>query len=1707
MAETERDMELLRTELPDSLSIAQPVVLPHQDEAPASAAPAAIDIPREALAQLQEFYDQGLLLSAHCAAQKLGEYRRWRGAGALVLAGRLTSHLGAPKLASALMCLAWRSNREHPEATYFYALDRFRRRGPYAGRQFLRKVGELPGLPSADTLSSWHAMQAEVAAMLRDFDAAEASLARAVQIAPASPWLQVCRSFVLEQEDRYDEALAAAQQSLALRPWYRPGVQSAAHLLSLLARDDEALALLAEASERFENSGVTAQLHTLQMELKQYELAAASLKRYVELAPLAEKPVAQWVAAQRSEIAYHLGNVDEAIARAKESEAEYFLEIARRLEDPSRAAAGRVLLPVGFVRQHRLTCGPATLAAIGAFWKMPVDHLQVADAICYDGTPHLSERKWAEDNGWIVREFSVTEESTAQLLDRGIPFTFTTVEPTNSHLQAVIGYDGRRGTISIRDPFERHSREGLTDKVLERYAPFGPRGMALVPLARRDLLEQLALPDAALWDQLHELDVALNVHQRPIAERVFERMVAAAPDHRLTLEARRHLAIYDGNPTQQLAAVDGLLAQFPENQRLLMERMALLRNQVQRDERLAMYRDLCNRKDSHPVFWQQYAGELRADARWHDDAVWLLKRAIRRWPMEASNYFLLAGVYWDQRRFDEAKELHRLAASLEDKNESFAISYFQATVYLKKTDESLSFLRGRFERFGRKSSNPATTLAYCLLQLERTSEAFDVLKRAIALRPDDGELLLYAADTYSSASLEQMPQGLALLAEAKAKSAPGSWLRTAARLSHLEGRSQDALAHWRELLALQPLAIDAQRGVAQLLAETEGPAAALAHLAEQADRFPHHQPLFELWAEWSRSEPDEAREPVVRRLLAINPDHAWGCRELAILLANRGELAEAWRLTETALRIEPNNPSSVHMRAYLLKLEDRLDEARQVLRDAIRLSVDADYAVSNLLELSPTLAERREVLKFVMQELKQQVIFGDGLLAFSSHAHGVMENQELLELLREANAARPDLWHAWSALIVQLRDMQRPQEAAPLGVQATERFPLMPRLWLDRASVERALGNRHAELASLETALRINPRWDASIRALCDFHERQGDFDKARDLLKRAVTLHPLDGDLQVEWALALWNAGERQAAFDQVCQTVRLEPGNQRAWDCLNYWADQLGCPETALEKARELTQQRGGEARSWLMLARLLDAPDQLSHRLEACDKALALNPRCIDAHDLRARGLEAAERWEEALAACEPAVFGEHVPSELRARKAWIEADRGNLPRAIELIRAVLLDDPAFYGAWEKMCDWARDAKNHAAYAEAAQALVHLSPQYEVPYGYLGEARILNNDRAGAMEAFARSLELNPHYDFGGNWLFDLQIEDGKLDEAAKTLDVMRHSENPYVIARRAILAARRYEKAAALDLLQQLCVTPSESPWTVAAPVEEMLKDGWRRASWQKEVAQVLEDAIAKEDVIPEVGAQWGALMASEKRPLKAEQFVPMLERGAIGERAIYAYMDRLQHERQADQVVRFARQAWPVLRQHFWAWASIGMGLVRIGRYDLSLPWQALWREFPDAQPWMLVNVVEALRAAGRDDEAREVSRAALAQNETPSHPYHRIWLAGDAVLNGEPDAARDYVQKCGDVQLGEHYQFQKSLVECALEMHAAAQDGTAPAAFAAVRRKLAAARCAFASYESEPARRKLYCRTLALVARLRGTQLARLWYWWKVLVE
>ena len=170
-------------------------------------------------------------------------------------------------------------------------------------------------------------------------------------------------------------------------------MQAFAHHLQLLERSAEALEVLRDASRQLESGAVVAQLAALQVEMGLYGDARKSWARCAEVSPLMEKEFAEWLATRRSDAAYFDGDFAEAAEFAKQVNHPLYQEMAERL--PSVGGSGRVQLPIGFVRQHHMTCAPATLSAISRFWQMHAEHLSLAEAICYDGTPAHSERHWA----------------------------------------------------------------------------------------------------------------------------------------------------------------------------------------------------------------------------------------------------------------------------------------------------------------------------------------------------------------------------------------------------------------------------------------------------------------------------------------------------------------------------------------------------------------------------------------------------------------------------------------------------------------------------------------------------------------------------------------------------------------------------------------------------------------------------------------------------------------------------------------------------------------------------------------------------------------------------------------------------------------------------------------------------------------------------------------------------------------------------------------------------------------------------------------------------------------------------------------------------------------------------------------------------------------------------------------------------------------
>jgi tetratricopeptide (TPR) repeat protein len=331
---------------------------------------------------------------------------------------------------------------------------------------------------------------------------------------------------------------------------------------------------------------------------------------------------------------------------------------------------------------------------------------------------------------------------------------------------------------------------------------------------------------------------------------------------------------------------------------------------------------------------------------------------------------------------------------------------------------AIELLEDRFKRFGARSLNPARTLFWAQSQIGDSRRALQVLDEALAARPSDSELLLFAADSFARFGMFERADELT--ERAHGQSPESAWLRACAGIASYRNAPAEALALWRKIIEHDPLALDANHWVALLLAQTEGREQARAFLEEAVNRFPHNYVLQQMLAEWLRDDSASA-EIALRRMIRIEPADAWA-RANSLQRSNVSSVFdEAFDQARLAREIEPSNPYSCCVEGNLYLASHWHAEAQAAYREAIRLSADTEIAITQLLAACRTPQEQLDALAFIEAELTTQTVFGDGLLAYREQARGILEADKLLASLRSALARRSDLWQAWSAVIAPTR--------------------------------------------------------------------------------------------------------------------------------------------------------------------------------------------------------------------------------------------------------------------------------------------------------------------------------------------------------------------------------------------------------------------------------------------------------------------------------------------------------------------------------------------------------------------------------------------------------------------------------------------------------------------------------------------------------------
>ncbi len=1645
------------------------------------------------LGRLKKLRMDGRYLEAWTLVKDLAPPEEWPTQDGRLQGARLLDRIGASARSERMVLREWRrrQNPEHVLGDLFWEV--LSQRGAFLTWQWLRRHAPSPATAAEDR-SDYEGCLAVVLMRLRDFEAAETALSRGRALEPDCRWFDLLHADLLQEKDLRIEALEMATRVAQADPGYVSAIQTQAELLVELDREEEALQVLKESCARLQCASLITQRVALLIERNELAEAEAMLPDYERFLPLMDDSHADWLHSRRCDIASARGDIAEALREARQVKKSGFYRLVAEKLSAEGASENlrRVTLNVPFVRQHHKTCAPASVTSIARYWKREVDHLELADEICYDGTPDYRERQWAETHGWAAREFTVSVEAAQTLIDAGMPFIMDTVHPGGAHAQVVSGYDAYRTVLFIRDPGHPHTCEFMAAESLAEQAPYGPRGFILVPEGEAaSRLAGIHLPDAILHDHFHRLRLALAGHDRNAAEVEMDALRSEHADHRLRWQAELALARYDNDQTALLAALEELLRRYPKVENWQTERLNTLRDLQGREAFQQALRELCHDGGGHAIHWRMLARELHWDAPQVPEARRWLRR-VHRARLDSVAILTEANLLWEARQFDEAAELYRLAACLDEDNEGLWTSWFRAARWTRQPEAALTMLRNRFEAKGDLSPGPAETLYQSLEQLNLSHEALAVLEESLSRLPEDADHALFVAGECLLWNRTQRAREILDGIRKNARAA--AWHRVQARLARQEGDGAAQLHHWRAVVADQPHDADARRSVAWLLEIQQGADAALAWLRESCAARPFDWNLHVALLDWSRDQGHEVWEQAVRELIRIDPMDAWAQRELASVLRAQKRHTEAHAALDRADTLQADNPAQHNIRASVFETEGRLEEAREECRQALRLEVDTNYAMRMLLRLCRGREQRLEQIRFIQEQIRLQTTSGDAVVTFVEQARPYLEDDELETFLLEAHTARTDLWHTGVQLAEHRRNCGRTDEALELLRAITERFPLMPRGWMELAFCLEASGDRAAAIEAGERARELNPGWAWGMRALSEMKRKSGDCAGARSVLEETLRHNPRDAVTHGWLAEVLWQQGHKGDALDKLAAAVDMDPGYHWAWNKLGEWGEAAGRPDAARAASEKLLRERPAESRTWLIRAEQLTRAGEFEERLAVLDKAMELAPDQPRAADIKARVLTLAGRYDAALKTCR-----DHPSADitLRLREAWILWQRGSGDEAIRVMDAALEEDPGHVWGWQLLTDWHQERQAYDRAELACRQQVRLLPQDEIPLGYLGSLLQAQGKHKEACETYERALKVSPFYLFAMRRLLEMHLEGKDWPRAQALLDRLAPYHPALLLdSWRVVLAIRRHQPDEAFNVIERMLQNPHDDSNCFQRVLEALGSSN----------AQLVRRVMGTSARLLEAGTpqlQAGAFHVElckkmDRLPARSvmQQLPPDSEAGErawaawiywIGERwsahagdwqKLWAW-----NERRAWRAALARHRAIFHARPNFYG--AVSYTLHKTGQRKKLIEWFADWRERGlDMEPYMLNNLVLAHQERGDAKAATEVIQAGL------QHPTHNaiklrfhVWAALEHAMEERTDSAEDCLDAVNPDALDAYGKDLNKLLDLTL----AYQPGREPPSFGKAQQETLAA--LLASHRDNPVIRQFVRRCCRLAGR------------------
>lgn len=412
-------------------------------------------------------------------------------------------------------------------------------------------------------------------------------------------------------------------------------------------------------------------------------------------------------------------------------------------------------------------------------------------------------------------------------------------------------------------------------------------------------------------------------------------------------------------------------------------------------------------------------------------------------------------------------------------------------------------------------------------------------------------------------------------------------------------------------------------------------------------------------------------------------------------------------------RLEPWNEYGWRYQAVALHELRRLDEAIQAYRTVLRLKPDDEFATSRLAALLAAGGASADAHNLLTGAAKNQA---SNAIAWVNIGVGEEKKKNIGEAeraYRKALELDPKLAKVWLRLGVVLNWSGRSQEGEKAIRKALELKPDFADAWIELSDVLRLRGAKAEQKEAMEKAFALAPSSTRAAYGIAILRQEKHDFEGMIAPLQTASLSDPTNAEV---WALL----------GDAMVLTGRADEGYK------------------ALQKAQEI------DPKNLVMLgafARYYGTRGRYNDSLSFAEQALAINGADPASWSGKGYSLLKLGRFIEAAQALETAVRlqPDFVNAWINLGETYLRGKQ--LGKAIATLEKTLTMAPRAMDAQLYLVQSYAASSQYAKAQKRLDVLIAQSPNYPVAWYMLAGINLAQNNRQGALDAYAKLKRLDP------------------------------------------------------------------------------------------------------------------------------------------------------------------------------------------------------------------------------------------------------------------------------------------------------------------------------------------------------------------------